>query len=232
RVGLDKVAERGGINQYLGNNTLSGLTGTLVYAAILLMTLQFAFNVFGPNPVSGLLTDLVAWLPQLFIAGVIMVVGFAIANMVFTVVSGAIAGTSYGRILARAAQVMIIAIAGIAALNQIGIATTVTTPILVTALAMIAGVVVVGVGGGLIAPMRSRWERMLGVAEAEAGNLKTQSTDQQATPEFGQQTYTSQQYSQSGADSQQQQQQYQQQTGGGQQQYYTPPTEPQPPQAT
>jgi hypothetical protein len=43
----------------------------------------------------------------------------------------------------------------------------VTTPILVAVLATIAGILIVGVGGGLIRPMQSRWETWLHVAERE-----------------------------------------------------------------
>ena len=56
----------------------------------------------------------------------------------------------------------------IAALNQIGVATTVTTPVLIAVLATIAGILIVGVGGGLIRPMQSRWERWLTRAEQES----------------------------------------------------------------
>lgn len=198
RVGLDRVAERGGLRRFTGKYTVSELTGMLVYFAILLFTLQFAFNVFGANPVSQLLNSLVAWLPQLFIAGVIMVVAFAIANTVFDLVSGTMSRVSYGRPMARAAQVLIIAVAAIAALNQIGIATTVTTPILIAGLAMVVGVVVVGVGGGMIAPMRDRWERMLGAAEAESAKLTAARNDQQSGQEFGQPSYRSPTYAETG----------------------------------
>ncbi|GAA4909413.1 putative transporter (transmembrane protein) [Stackebrandtia albiflava] len=193
RVGLDRVAERGGMRRFTGKYSMSQLSGMLVYFAVLLFTLVLAFNAFGPNPVSDVLNSLVAWLPQLFIAGVIMVVAFAIANTVYDLVSGAMSEMSYGKYIARAAQVAIIAVAAIAALNQIGIATTVTTPILVAGLAMIVGVVVVGVGGGMIQPMRDRWERMLGAAEQEAGNMSSKNRKQEGD-EFGQPGYRSAAY--------------------------------------
>jgi hypothetical protein len=215
KVGLDRAAERGGLRRFTGNYTMSELSGTLVYAMILLFTLQIGFSAFGPNPVSDVINSLVSWLPQLFIAGVIMVVAFAIANMAFELVSGTMSSMSYGRTLARIAQVAIIAIAAIAALNQIGIATTVTTPILVAALAMVAGTVIVGVGGGLIQPMRARWERMLGAVETEATSLKAQRSNSRPAAEFGQPSYSSQQYTDTGVDSQQRTEQPQYQEAPG-----------------
>lgn len=234
RIGLDRVAERGGLRRYTGKYTMSEMVGLLVYAAVWLFTLQLGFGWFGANPVSNMIDSVIAFLPQVFVALIIMVVAFAVANMVFELVSNAMSSVSYGRPMARIAQVAIIAIAGVAALNQIGVATTVTMPVLVTVLAMIAGVVVVGVGGGLIAPMRARWERILDSAESEAGNLRGQMAGgSAANTEFGQQAYTSQQYSQPGADAQQPGQPQGSATGSGQQ-YYTPPTESpqQPPQGT
>jgi hypothetical protein len=55
----------------------------------------------------------------------------------------------------------------IAALMQIGVATSVLLPVLITVLATAAGVIIVGVGGGLVKPMQHRWERMLNRAETE-----------------------------------------------------------------
>ncbi len=54
------------------------------------------------------------------------------------------------------------------------IAVTVTTPILIAVLAVVAGVVIVGAGGGLIKPMQARWESYLSKAEEEAPQIKEQ----------------------------------------------------------
>ena len=63
-------------------------------------------------------------------------------------------GLSYGRMLANLASVFILGLGIIAALNQVGIALTVTLPVLVAILGTIGGILVVGVGGGLIKPCR------------------------------------------------------------------------------
>lgn len=47
-----------------------------------------------------------------------------------------------------------------------------TTPILIAVLAIIAGVIIVGAGGGLIKPMQQRWEAMLTKAEEEAPKIQ------------------------------------------------------------
>jgi hypothetical protein len=169
RVGFDRVVERGGVGRMLAQSRYdaSGLLAMLAYYAILLLALQLAFGVWGPNPVSDLIRGIVAWLPRAAVAIVIVVVAAAIANGVRDLVAGALGGLSYGRLLANVVAAFILGVGVIAALNQIGVATTVTTPILIAVLATIAGILIVGVGGGLVAPMQRRWEGWLSRLESE-----------------------------------------------------------------
>ena len=174
RVHFDRAVERGGIKQALANSRYDAPTivGKLVFYTLFLFVLQLAFGVFGPNPISELLAGVIAFLPKALVAIVIVVITAAIAAAVRDLITNTLGGLSYGRILANIAAVFIIGIGVIAALNQVGIATTVTTPILVAVLAAIVGVIVVGVGGGLIKPMQARWESYLTKAEAEAPRIR------------------------------------------------------------
>lgn len=174
RVGFDRAVERGGVGRAMSGSKYdaSDLAGLLVYYAVLLFTLQLAFGVFGPNPVSALITGIIGFLPKLFIALIIVVVGAAIAGAVADLIRGSTGGLASGRVMATVAQVFIIGLAVIAALNQMGIAVTVTLPVLVTVLATVGGIAVVGVGGGLILPMRQRWDRWLTAAEQESARVR------------------------------------------------------------
>ena len=138
----------------------------------MLFTLQLAFSVFGPNPISELIMGIIAFLPKVFVAIVIVVVAAAVATGAKTLIEGTLGGLSYGKALANIAAVFVLGLGVIAALNQVNIATTVTTPVLITVLATIGGILVVGVGGGLIRPMQQRWEGYLSKAEAEAPRVK------------------------------------------------------------
>jgi len=173
RVGFDRWVERGGVRAALARTKYdaSDIVAKLVYYAVLLFTLQLAFGVWGPNPVSDLLEGVIAWLPKAFVAIVIVVVAAAIASAVKDLISGALGGLSYGRLLANVASYFIIGLGVIAALNQIGVATTVTTPVLIAVLATMAGILIVGVGGGLVRPMQARWERWLERASAESQTI-------------------------------------------------------------
>jgi hypothetical protein len=176
RVGFDRVVERGGVKRALAPSKYdaSDIVAKIVYYAILLFTLQLAFGVFGPNPVSTLITGVIAFLPKVLVAVVIVVVAAAIARAVRELITNTLAGLSYGRALGMIAGVFILGLGVIAAVNQVGVGLTVTLPVLITVLATIGGIAVVGVGGGLVVPMRSRWERMLDRTERETGQIREQ----------------------------------------------------------
>jgi hypothetical protein len=176
RVGFDRAVERGGVKKALAGSSYdpSGIVGKLVYYTLLLFVLQMAFGVFGPNPISQLFTRVIAFLPSVIVAIVIIVIAAAIAAAVKEIISNTLGGLSYGNILANVAAVFILGLGVIAALNQVGIATTVTLPVLITVLATVGGILVVGVGGGLIKPMQARWERYLDTMAEESENIKAE----------------------------------------------------------
>ncbi|MDG4798639.1 hypothetical protein [Micromonospora sp. WMMD1082] len=176
RVGFDRAVERGGIKRALERTRYdaSDILARLAYYAVLLFTLQFAFGVWGPNAISDLISGVVAWLPRAFVAIVIVVIAAAIANAVRDLVTGALGGLSYGRFVADVTAIFIIALGVIAALNQVGIATTVTQPVLIAVLATVAGILIIGVGGGLVRPMQNRWEGWLNRVAEESRAIRDQ----------------------------------------------------------
>jgi hypothetical protein len=176
RVGFDRAVERGGVKKALQRSQYdaSTIASKIVYYALLLFVLQLAFGVFGPNAISDLIAGVIAFLPKLFVALIIVVVASAIAAVVRDLLSNMLGGLSYGRMLATIASIFILGLGVIAALNQVGVAVTVTMPVLIAVLATIGGILVVGVGGGLIRPMQERWDRYLTRAEQESQNIRQQ----------------------------------------------------------
>ena len=189
KVGFDRAVERGGVKKALDRSTFdaSDLVAKLVFYTLMLFVLQLAFGVFGPNPISELITGVIAFLPKLIVAIIIIVVASAIAAAVKTLIEGTLGGLSYGKVLAGIASAFILFLGVVAALNQIGVATTVTTPILIAILATIAGVIIVGAGGGLIKPMQTRWEGYLTKAEEEAPKVKEEARNAPSIKEQAQQ---------------------------------------------
>jgi hypothetical protein len=176
RVGFDRAVERGGIKKALENSNYdaSSLVGKVVFYTVFLLALQMAFGVFGTNPVSDLLTSVVAYLPKVFAAILIVVVASAIAAGVKEIVEASLGGLSYGRGLALTASATIVTIGLFAALSQLEIATPIVNGLFYAALAIIVGSAVIAIGGGGITPMRGQWEKALSKIEQEGPQMRHQ----------------------------------------------------------
>ncbi len=163
RVGFDRWVERGGVKRALAGSRYdaAGILGRIVFYTILLFTLSVAFGVFGPNPISNYLGAVISYLPRLFVAILSLIVAAAIAAAVKGLIQNTIGGLSYGNLVANVASVLILLIGVVAALNQLEIAPAVVNAVLYAALAALAGIAIVAVGGGGIRPMQQRWERAL-----------------------------------------------------------------------
>jgi hypothetical protein len=174
RVGFDRLVERGGLKTALSRSKLdaSSILARIVFYVAFLFVLQLAFGVFGPNPISELIQGIIAFMPKLFVAILIVVIAAAVATAAKTVVESVLGGLSYGRTLAMiaAAAVWVVGIA--AALNQIEVAPEIVNGLFYALLALVVGISIVAVGGGGIQPMRERWQRALIRVDAEAPRLK------------------------------------------------------------
>jgi Conserved TM helix len=170
RLHFDNVIERAGMSRALENSQYDGskIVGMIAYYLMLLIVLQVAFGVFGSNPINTVLRSILAWIPRGLVAVAIIVIAAMIARAARDLVTNMLSSLSYGRTMGNAVGVCIIALGVFAALGQAGIATAVSQPLLTAILATVAGVLIVGVGGGMIRPMQARWERMLDSAEREA----------------------------------------------------------------
>lgn len=187
RVGFDRWVERGGIKRALARAEYdaSDLLSKIVFYGLFLVVLQLAFGVFGDNPVSDLIDDLVGYLPNVFVAILIIVIAAYVASAVRDIASASLSSLSYGNMLATVAYVAILIVGVFAALDQLEIAPTIVNGLFYALLAIVAGSLIIAVGGGGIQPMKSRWERWLSTAEAEAPKMADAAgngTDARTTP--------------------------------------------------
>ena len=169
RVGFDRLVERGGIKTALDRSKYdaSDILAKIVYYAIMLFVLSTAFGVFGTNPVSSYLHAIVAYLPLIFVAIVIVIISAAIAAGAKSLIENSLGGLSYARVLGNLASGFILAIGVIAALDQLHIAQNVVDAILYAALAALVGIAIVAIGGGGIKTMSQRWEALADRYDAE-----------------------------------------------------------------
>jgi len=184
KVGFDRWVDRGGVRRALGHTTYdaSDLLSKIVFYALFLIVLQLAFGVFGENAVSDLIDGIVAYLPNIFVAILIMVVAAYLAAAVRDIVRGAIGGTQYGSFLATGAYTAVLVIGVFAALDQLSIAPSITTGLFYALLAIVAGSAIVAIGGGGIVPMRSRVERWLNSVESDMGRADASRTAEATRP--------------------------------------------------
>jgi len=163
RAQFDRLLERGGIKEAAAKSGFdaSVVFGKALYWCVLLFTMQMAFGVFGPNPISDLLTRIIAFLPNVFVATVIVVIAAAIAKGVKEIIQASMSGQSYRTPLALAASGAILGVGIFAALNQLLIAPAIVNGLFYAILAVIAGSAIVAIGGGGIVPMRGVWEQAI-----------------------------------------------------------------------
>ncbi|MBW3594539.1 MAG: hypothetical protein KY391_03090 [Actinobacteria bacterium] len=174
RVGFDKAVERGGIKKALEGSKFdaSSILAKVVFYTIFLFVLQLAFSVFGDNPISDLITGVIAYLPKVFVAILILVLGSAIAAAVKEIVEASIGGLSYGRPLALGASAAILVIAVFAALDQLEIAPTVVNTLFIGMVVLVVGSGIIAIGGGGIKTMQQYWERTSQRLERESDRIQ------------------------------------------------------------
>jgi hypothetical protein len=184
KAGFDRAVERGGIKKALSKSSYdaSDIVAKLVFFAIFIPFLSAAVSALGIAALQEPLAAFIALIPRIIVAIVLVVIGAVLAGAAKSFIANTLGGLSYGSILANAAAVLILFGFVKSALDQVGIATVVTSALLYTVFAAVAGVIIVGVGGGLIKPMQGRWESMLNKADSEKDKIKAEASSDDAYP--------------------------------------------------
>ena len=179
KVGFDRWVDRGGVRRAMAGTDYeaSDLLSKIVFYALFLVVLQMAFGVFGSNPVSDLIDGIVAYLPNIFVAILILVVAAYLASAVRDITRSALGGVGYGQALATGAYVAVLVIGVFAALAQLQIAPAIVNGLFYALLAVVVGSAIVAIGGGGIAPMRQRLERWLDSAEENLSDARRRGRD-------------------------------------------------------
>lgn len=129
-VHFNNLARRSGFADFvqrMGIDTdASGFLGQLAKWFVRLIALIVAFDALGLPVVSGVLRQLLLWLPNVVVALVVLVIGGIAANGLANLVraSTSEAGFSKPELIAKIARVIVWAFAIIVAVDQIGIAET------------------------------------------------------------------------------------------------------------
>ena len=152
-IGFDGWMERGGIKQFFDraqtNYTPATVLGRLVFWFVFIIAITMAADALGISQVSEVLGQLIAFIPSIIAAILILVLAALLANFV----SGIVRGATGSNLLASVAQYAIIVYAVFAAITELGIAVELTAPtflILLGAVAL-AAAIAFGIGGREVA---------------------------------------------------------------------------------
>jgi len=152
-VGFENWMERGGVKQFFDragtSETPSSILGRLVFWFIFIIAIAMAANALGIQQISGFLNQLIAFIPSIFVAVLILFLATLLANFIAGIVRGAIGSD----MLASIAQYAIIIYAVFAALTQLGIAVQLTanTFLIVLGAVALAVAIAFGIGGREVA---------------------------------------------------------------------------------
>src|SRR6266851_5276105 len=125
KVGFDRMANRIGLTRFEQRMNITmdpaGLLGKIVYWFVLLIFLIPAADALGIAAVSGILNSLVAYIPNVFVAILVLFLGSLAATFVADLVRGTVKTARIGNpnVLAAIARWSIIGFAALIALEQL-----------------------------------------------------------------------------------------------------------------
>ncbi len=180
-MGFDRWMERAGIKQFFDRaqtrETPATVLGTLVFWFVFIIAIVMATDALGIPQVSAVLAQLVAYIPNIIAAILILILAALLANFLAGIVRGA---TGSG-VMGSVARYAIIVYAVFAALTQLGIAVELTAPtflILLGAVAL-AAAIAFGIGGREIAGdiLEKAYNRGQQEATGDSGGRQQQGGD-------------------------------------------------------
>jgi hypothetical protein len=141
--------ESGGIKQFFDrsqtNQTPLSILGKLIFWLVFFIAITMAVDTLGISAISDVLSQFIAYIPQIIAAILILVLATLLANFV----AGIVRGATGSNVIGSVAQYGIIVFAAFAALTQLGIAPELIAPtflILLGAVAL-ASAIAFGLGG-------------------------------------------------------------------------------------
>ena len=145
RLRFDQAVSRGGVDVALQRTGSkldpSSLIAGLVFWIVLLVATLMAANALGLTAVAVMFQQLVAYIPNVIVAVLIITVGMVVGTFVEEIVGASVGGMGGGITLAKFAKVAVIALAVFMALDQLKVAPNIIS----TAFTLLLGAVAVAV---------------------------------------------------------------------------------------
>jgi len=148
KLGLQTAADQSGLADSMHRvgiqRNVSAIVGTIVFWLLMLVFLMAGFNILGAESLTKPMESIVAYIPKLLLATVVVVVGLLVATFLRGVVATSAdrVGISYAEHLANGCYYAFALLTFIAAFNQIGVQFELLNQLILIA----AGAVAVGFG--------------------------------------------------------------------------------------
>src|SRR5919112_5873894 len=146
-IGFDRWMERGGIKQFFDraqtDQTPASILGALVFWFVFIIAITMAADALGIPQVSAVLGQLIAYIPSIIAAILILILAALLGNFL----SGVVRGATGSDLLGTIARYAIIVYAVFAALTQLGIAVQLTA----NTFLIVLGAIAFGIGGREVA---------------------------------------------------------------------------------
>ncbi len=147
-VGFDGWMEHGGIKQFFDRaqtrETPATVLGKLVFWLVFIIAITMAADALGIRQVSEVLGQLIAYIPSIIAAILILVLAALLANFL----SGIVRGATGSDLLSNIARYAIIIYAAFAAITELGIAVQLTAPTFLIILGAVALAAAIAFGFG------------------------------------------------------------------------------------
>ena len=147
-IGFDGWMERSGIKQYFDRadtrQTPATILGKLVFWFVFIIAITMATDALGIQQVSAVFSQLIAYIPNIIAAVLILV----LAGLLAQFVAGLVRGATGIDVLGTVAQAAIMVYAIFAALTQLGIAVQLTAPTFLIVLGAVALAAAIAFGWG------------------------------------------------------------------------------------
>ena len=147
-IGFDRWMEHGGIKQFFDRaqtrETPASVLGKLIFWLVFIIAITMAADALGIRQISAVLGQLIAYIPSVIAAILILVLAALLANFL----AGLVRGATGSDLLSNIARYAIIIYAAFAAITELGIAVQLTAPTFLIVLGAVALAAAIAFGFG------------------------------------------------------------------------------------
>lgn len=160
KIGFDGYIDKAGIGaplQRAGFADSGKFVAQIIYYLIALLVLKLSLSAFGENDISDALDGMIAFIPKLIVAIIIIVVTGLVANAVGNLIRPALSEVDYGETLGKLATGAIWMIGVFAAIDQIDFAADIVDTLFTAIIGSLSAILILKFGIGGIWSARDRF---------------------------------------------------------------------------